>query len=74
LPQYQVGHRDLVTQLRSELAGRPGLAVGGAALDGVGIAACLGSARAAVDDLAADFGLGGDEMIKGEDQLEESGR
>jgi protoporphyrinogen/coproporphyrinogen III oxidase len=74
LPQYQVGHRDLVTQLRSEVAGRPGLAVAGAALDGVGIAACLGSAQAAVDALAADFGLGRDEMIKSEDQLEESGR
>ena len=74
LPQYQVGHRDLVTQLRSEVAGRPGLAVAGAALDGVGIAACLGSARAAVEALAADFGLGRNEMIKSEDQLEESGR
>jgi protoporphyrinogen/coproporphyrinogen III oxidase len=74
LPQYQVGHRDLVSQLRSEVAGRPGLAVAGAALDGVGIAACLGSARAAVDALAADFDLGRNEMIKSEDQLEESGR
>jgi protoporphyrinogen/coproporphyrinogen III oxidase len=74
LPQYQVGHRDLVTQLRSEVAGRRGLAVAGAALDGVGIAACLGSAQAAVDALAADFGLGRTEMIKSEDQLEESGR
>jgi protoporphyrinogen/coproporphyrinogen III oxidase len=74
LPQYQVGHRELVAQLRSEVAGRPGLAVAGAALDGVGIAACLGSARAAVDALAADFDLGRSEMIKSEDQLEESGR
>ena len=74
LPQYQVGHRDLVAQLRSEVAGRPGLAVAGAALDGVGIAACLGSAQAAVDALAADFGFGRNDMIKNEDQLEESGR
>jgi oxygen-dependent protoporphyrinogen oxidase len=74
LPQYQVGHRDLVAQLRSEVAGRPGLALAGAALDGVGIAACLGSARVAVDALAADFGLDRSEMIKNEDQLEESGR
>src|SRR4029453_6826562 len=74
LPQYQIGHRDLVTQLRSEVAGRPGLAVAGAALDGVGIAACLGSARAAVDALTADFGLDRNEMIKSEDQLEESER
>jgi oxygen-dependent protoporphyrinogen oxidase len=73
LPQYQVGHRDLVAQLRSEVMGRPGLAVAGAALDGVGIAACVASARAAVDVLAADFGLGRENMIKGEDQLEESG-
>jgi oxygen-dependent protoporphyrinogen oxidase len=72
LPQYQVGHRDLVAQLRSEVAGRPGLAVAGAALDGVGIAACLGSARLAVDALAADFGFGRDDSVKGEDQLEES--
>jgi oxygen-dependent protoporphyrinogen oxidase len=74
LPQYQVGHRDLVAQLHSEVAGRPGLAVAGAALDGVGIAACLGSARLAVDTLAADFGLGKEKMIKSEDQLEESER
>ena len=74
LPQYQVGHRDLVAQLRSEVAGRAGLAVAGAALDGVGIAACLGSAQAAVDALAADFGFGRNDMIKNEDQLEESGR
>ena len=73
LPQYQVGHRDLVAQLRSEVAGRPGLAVAGAALDGVGIAACLGSARLAVDALAAGFGLGWD-SAKSEDQLKESGK
>jgi oxygen-dependent protoporphyrinogen oxidase len=74
LPQYQVGHRDLVAQLHSEVAGRPGLAVAGAALDGVGIAACLGSARLAVDTLVADFGLGKEKMIKSKDQLEESER
>ena len=74
LPQYHVGHRDLVAQLRSEVAGRPGLAVAGAALDGVGIAACLGSSQAAVEALAADFGLTRNEMIKNEDQLEESER
>jgi oxygen-dependent protoporphyrinogen oxidase len=74
LPQYQVGHRDLVRQLRSEVAGRPGLAVAGAAVDGVGIAACLASARAAVDAHAADLDVGRNEMITTEDQLEESGR
>ena len=59
LPQYRVGHRDLVARLRTDLAGVPGLAVAGAALDGVGIAACLGSAYAAVAKITADLGGGG---------------
>ena len=58
LPQYRVGHRDLVARLRSDLAAVPGLAVAGAALDGVGIAACLGSAYAAVAKITADLGNG----------------
>ena len=44
LPQYLVGHRDLVERLRADLAAVPGLAVCGAALDGVGVAACIASA------------------------------
>jgi hypothetical protein len=52
----------------------PGLAVAGPALDGIGIAACLGSARTAVSKLAADLGQGHQEMIQSVDQLEESGR
>jgi oxygen-dependent protoporphyrinogen oxidase len=56
LPQYRVGHRELVTRLRADLAGLPGLAVAGAALDGVGIAACLGSAYAAVAKITTDLG------------------
>ena len=58
LPQYRVGHCDLVARLRTDLAGVPGLAVAGAALDGVGIAACLGSAYAAVAKITADLGGG----------------
>jgi protoporphyrinogen/coproporphyrinogen III oxidase len=56
LPQYRVGHRDLVARLRSDLGSVLGLAVAGAALDGVGIAACLGSAYAAVAKISADLG------------------
>ena len=74
LPQYPVGHRDLITRLRGDLAGTPGLAVAGAALDGIGIAACLGSARTAVGKLVADLGQGHHEVTDSEDQLEESGR
>jgi len=56
LPQYEVGHRGLVAGLRAELDQLPGLAVCGAAYDGVGIAACLGSADAAVAKITTDLG------------------
>ncbi|KRF36893.1 protoporphyrinogen oxidase [Nocardioides sp. Soil805] len=47
LPQYAVGHVDLVARVRAGLP--PGIAVCGAAYDGVGIPAVIGSAhRAAV--------------------------
>ncbi|MGW6491371.1 protoporphyrinogen oxidase [Streptomyces sp. NPDC055056] len=56
LPQYPVGHHARVARVR-ELVGRlPGLAVCGAAYDGVGIPACIASAYAAVDGLGGDFG------------------
>ncbi|TDC60535.1 protoporphyrinogen oxidase [Actinomadura sp. GC306] len=47
LPQYNVGHADRVARVRSAVAATPGLAVAGAAYDGLGIPACIGSARAA---------------------------
>ena len=48
LPQYAVGHLDRVTRIRAAVAAVPGLAVCGAAYDGVGIPAVIGSARQAV--------------------------
>ncbi|WP_367649962.1 protoporphyrinogen oxidase [Nocardioides sp. zg-1230] len=48
LPQYAVGHLDRVARIRAAVAGQPGLAVCGAAYDGVGIPAVIGSARQAV--------------------------
>lgn len=48
LPQYWVGHTDRVARIRAAVAAVPGLAVCGAAYDGVGIPATIGSARAAV--------------------------
>ncbi|GAA3698660.1 protoporphyrinogen oxidase [Microlunatus aurantiacus] len=65
LPQYEVGHLDLVARLRAELAGRPGLAVCGAAYDGVGIAACLGSAEVAVNKITSDLGSAGERAVVG---------
>ena len=54
LPQYNVGHLDRVARVRGAVAGQPGLAVAGAAYDGVGIPACIATARAAVDKVVTD--------------------
>jgi len=51
LPQYTVGHLDRVTRIRAAVASQPGLAVCGAAYDGVGIPACISTARAAVSQV-----------------------
>jgi oxygen-dependent protoporphyrinogen oxidase len=53
LPQYAVGHLDRVARIRAHLAGTPGLAVCGAAYDGVGVAACIASGRAAAATVLA---------------------
>jgi oxygen-dependent protoporphyrinogen oxidase len=63
LPQYTVGHPDLVRRLRTAIEPITGLAVAGAAYDGVGIAACLGSAASAADKITADLGGGSRERI-----------
>lgn len=47
LPQYAVGHVDLVRRLRDAVARHPRLAVAGAAYDGVGIPVCIRSGRGA---------------------------
>ncbi|MFB9732801.1 protoporphyrinogen oxidase [Ornithinimicrobium kibberense] len=51
LPQHAVGHQDRIARVRAALASVPGLAACGAAFDGVGIQACIASARRAVEDL-----------------------
>ena len=51
LPQYAVGHLDRVVRIRAALADLPGLALCGAAYDGVGVPAVIGSARRAVASL-----------------------
>lgn len=53
LPQYRVGHRQRVARIRASVAAHPGLAVCGAAYDGVGVAACVGSARSAAAGVLA---------------------
>ncbi|MGW0814416.1 protoporphyrinogen oxidase [Streptomyces viridiviolaceus] len=55
LPQYPVGHHARVARIREQVAELPGLAVCGAAYDGVGIPASIASAYAAVDQIHGDL-------------------
>ncbi|WP_051217959.1 protoporphyrinogen oxidase [Nocardioides insulae] len=48
LPQYAVGHLDRVARIRADVARVPGLEICGAAYDGVGVPAVIGTAHAAV--------------------------
>jgi protoporphyrinogen/coproporphyrinogen III oxidase len=56
LPQYNVGHLDRVARIREAVAEQPGLAVAGAAYDGIGIPACIATARSAADQIIAHLG------------------
>jgi len=58
LPQYTVGHLDRVARIQASLAAQPGLAACGAAYAGVGIPACVGTARAAADQVLAGLRVG----------------
>jgi oxygen-dependent protoporphyrinogen oxidase len=49
LPQYPVGHLDRVARIEKLAAELPGLALCGAAYQGVGIPACIASGRRAAD-------------------------
>ena len=51
LPQYAVGHAGRVRRIRAAIAAVPGLAVCGAAYDGVGIPACIRSGQQAADQI-----------------------
>jgi oxygen-dependent protoporphyrinogen oxidase len=53
LPQYAVGHLDLVDRIRAAVTVVPGLELCGAAYDGVGIPAVIGSARRAAASVLA---------------------
>jgi oxygen-dependent protoporphyrinogen oxidase len=53
LPQYSVGHLGRMARIRAGVAAEPGLAVCGAAYDGVGIPACIASARLAAEQVLA---------------------
>ncbi len=53
LPQYALGHLDRVRRIRAAVAEVPGLALCGAAYDGVGVPAVIGSAHRAAAEVGA---------------------
>jgi oxygen-dependent protoporphyrinogen oxidase len=55
LPQYTVGHLERVAAIRTGVEALPGLALCGAAYDGLGIPACVASAEKAVTQVLADL-------------------
>ena len=59
LPQYTVGHLDRVRRVRESVATVPGLAVCGAAYDGLGLPACIATAEQAAAQVLAGLGAQG---------------
>ena len=53
MPQYHVGHVDLVDQIEQQVAAIPGLELAGNAYRGIGIPLCIRSAKSAVQRLIA---------------------
>ncbi len=53
LPQYAVGHRARLERITAQMVTVPGLALCGASYDGVGVAACVGSAYEAAGRVAS---------------------
>ncbi|WP_204043533.1 protoporphyrinogen oxidase [Acrocarpospora phusangensis] len=60
LPQYHVGHLDRVARVFAAVAEQPGLAVCGAAYDGLGVPATVGTARRAASRILEHLGPGGE--------------
>lgn len=56
MPQYLVGHGDRVARIRAAVAAHPGLALCGAAYDGVGVGHCMATARKATHQVLTSLG------------------
>ena len=65
LPQYTVGHLGRVARIRAEVARQPGLAVCGAAYDGIGIPACVATARLAASQVLGYLAARGTATVAG---------
>jgi oxygen-dependent protoporphyrinogen oxidase len=57
LPQYNLGHQDILAALAGQLASHPGIALTGAAYRGVGIPDCISDATSQADALADRIGV-----------------
>jgi protoporphyrinogen/coproporphyrinogen III oxidase len=55
LPQYGVGHSDKIRRIRDSVATVKGVGFSGAAYDGVGVPACIGSGYAAAAKVLSDL-------------------
>lgn len=55
LPQYLVGHRQRVENIAAHMKDLPAACLAGAAYDGVGIPACIGSARQAAETILREL-------------------
>ncbi len=55
LPQYTPGHEARIAAARVALAEHRGIAIAGAAADGVGIAACIASGQRAAEDISTQL-------------------
>jgi oxygen-dependent protoporphyrinogen oxidase len=55
LPQYAVGHEARIRRIQNEVATVSGLAVCGAAYNGIGIAACVASGEQAATRILAEL-------------------
>ncbi|WP_051462908.1 protoporphyrinogen oxidase [Haloglycomyces albus] len=55
MPQYSPGHVQRMQGARAELAGKNGLAIAGAAADGIGIASCIASGRRVADEISQEI-------------------
>lgn len=63
MPQYTVGHREKISDVRKEVAkSLPGVFMAGSSFDGVGIPDCIGQAEEMVEE-AIDYLLGLNESI-----------
>ena len=57
MPQYEVGHRELVESIEEAVRAIPGLEVAGNAYHGVGVPQCIHSGEKAAERIAAKFGV-----------------